>query len=233
MNFKKSRQELRAAKKEQAATMIGHRAVFYPLFKMKQIMILSIVIIIALFAGVIVTKLGFFTHTSTNSNSLTIVEGVQELATLATAEAMVTTIIEQEDNKLFGQDISVNVPGTKRTVFLVVPATVIAGVDLQSITEKNIQVDEKAKTLTITIPHAKVIQAPSIQMDKIKTYSDVGIFRSPVNWDEGFQFAGEAKIKMIKEAKELGILDKAENSAVKVLTNFLKTLGYEVIVKFE
>ena len=57
------------------------------------------------------------------------VEQVREIAKLATAEALVTVTIEEEDNKLFGKNISVNLPGTKRDLLLVVPATVIAGVD--------------------------------------------------------------------------------------------------------
>lgn len=58
---------------------------------------------------------------------------MQDLAVLATAEAHVKVIMEQEDNKLFGKDISVDIPGTKRELLLVVPATVLAGVDLKAV----------------------------------------------------------------------------------------------------
>lgn len=231
--------EIDSGKKEQAATAtfgVRQRKVFiFPLLKWKQklVILLSLLLLVSIISVGVVAKIGFFAHSNTKEDSVTIVEGVQDLATLATAEAMVTTIMEQEDNKLFGQDISVNIPGTKRTVFLVVPATVIAGVDLQSLTAKNIQLDEKSKKVTIMIPHAKVIQDPSIQFDKIKTFSNEGIFRSHVDWKEGYKFVSEAKKQIIQEANELGLLDKADKSAVKVLTNFLTTLGYDANVEFE
>lgn len=226
-----TKKEINRAKQEQAATAIQRGILFFPLLKVTQLFIFIIVILLAFIAGSVISKLGLFSQ-SAKSENVTIVEGIQELATLATAEAMVTTVMKEEDNKLFGQEISMDIPGTKRTIFLVVPATVIAGVDLQSITEQDIQIDEKTKKLTITIPHAEIIQDPSIQMDKIQTFSDEELFRSDVDWNEGYQLANEAKTKIIEEAKTLGILKKAEQGAIKVLTNFLTNLGYDVTVKF-
>src|SRR5690606_26176787 len=121
--------------------------------------------------------------------STVFVENVQELSTLATAEAHVKVIIEQEDNKLFGEEINVNFPGTQRELLLVGPATVIAGVDLKGITSEDIKIDEKNKKLEMSLPPAAFIQEPAIQMEKVKTFSDEGLFRGEVKWDEGFNLA--------------------------------------------
>ncbi len=174
-----------------------------------------------------------FSGSTSQSESITIVEQVQELATLATAEAVVTTVIKEEDNKLFNKELNIHLPGTKRTLLLVVPATVLAGVDLQNISETDIQVNEEQKEISLTIPHASIIQEPSIQMDKVETYSEEGLFRSEVNWEEGFDLAAAAKQEIEKEAQGMGLLEKAEDSAVKVITNFYHNLGYSVKIEFK
>lgn len=174
-----------------------------------------------------------FSGSTSQSESITIVEQVQELATLATAEAVVTTVIKEEDNKLFNKELNIHLPGTNRTLLLVVPATVLAGVDLQNISETDIQVNEEQKEISLTIPHASIIQEPSIQMDKVETYSEEGLFRSEVNWEEGFDLAAAAKQEIEKEAQGMGLLEKAEDSAVKVITNFYHNLGYSVKIEFK
>lgn len=174
-----------------------------------------------------------FTGSTYASETVSIVEEVRELSSLATAEAVITTVIKEENNKLFNKEISVNFPGTKRTILLVVPATVLAGVDLQSISDDNYTIDEEKKHITMTLPHADLLQEPSIQMDKVQTYSDEGIFRSDVDWEEGFDLAGAASADIKEQAFDLGLLTKAEQSAVNALKNLFSGLGYTATIEFE
>lgn len=174
-----------------------------------------------------------FTGSTYASETVSIVEEVRELSSLATAEAVITTVIKEENNKLFNKEISVNFPGTKRTILLVVPATVLAGVDLQSISDENYTIDEEKKHITMTLPHADLLQEPSIQMDKVQTYSDEGIFRSEVDWEEGFDLAGAASADIKEQAVDLGLLTKAEHSAVNALKNLFSGLGYTATIEFE
>ena len=160
------------------------------------------------------------------------VEQIQDLATLATAKGHMKVVIEQEDNKLFGKDISVNFPGTKRELLLVVPATVIAGVDLSGITSDDINVNEEQKELEITLPRATFVQEPAILMDEVKTFSDEGLFRSEAKWAEGFDLAAEAQQQILDEASEIGLLQSAEQSAEKVLKGFFSNIGYTVEITF-
>ena len=161
------------------------------------------------------------------------VEQVREIAKLATAEALVTVTIEEEDNKLFGKNIPVNLPGTKRELLLVVPATVIAGVDLKGITSDDIKVNENKKELEIVLPRATLIQEPAILMDHVKTISDEGLFRGEVKWDEGFDLAAEAQADIKDEVIKIGLLESAEKSAEKVLEGFFENLGYTVKLTFK
>ncbi|MFS0634998.1 DUF4230 domain-containing protein [Mesobacillus foraminis] len=206
-----------------------------PFYKRKmKYSILTIAATLLLMSGLgTFTFYKLFSGSTSQSEAITIVEQVQELATLVTAEAVVTTVIKEEDNKLFNKELNIHLPGTKRTVLLVVPATVLAGVDLQNISKTDIQVNEEQKEISLTIPHASIIQEPSIQMDKVETYSEEGLFRSEVNWEEGFDLAAAAKQEIEKEAQGMGLLEKAEDSAVKVITNFYHNLGYSVKIEFK
>ena len=190
---------------------------------------LTVLLLVVIASGV--TWL-FFGSTFKKESTIA-VEQVREIAKLATAEALVTVTIEEEDNKLFGKNIPVNLPGTKRELLLVVPATVIAGVDLKGITSDDIKVNEDKKELEIVLPRATLIQEPAILMDHVKTISDEGLFRGEVKWDEGFDLAAEAQGDIKDEAIKIGLLESAEKSAEKVLEGFFGNLGYTVKLTFK
>lgn len=162
------------------------------------------------------------------------VEQIRELAFLATAEAQVTLVKEEVDHKLFGKDISIAfMPGTKREILIIIPATVIAGVDLKEVTSEQIIVNEEEKELEIILPRATFIQDPAIQMDSIRTWSDKGLLSGEVNWDEGFDLARIAQEEIKEEAVNMGLLETAEKSAEKVLEGFFTNLGYAVEITYE
>ncbi|MEH7383347.1 DUF4230 domain-containing protein [Bacillus sp. JJ1533] len=231
--------ELKKGREESAATAaVGQSrenanisgALFKLIFKFWGVKIFLIItlLLIVIASG----SFWLFSGSTFKKESTAFVEKVQELATLATAEAHVTAVIEEEDNKLFGNDISVNLPGTKREIMLIVPATVIAGVDLKGITSDDIKVNDNEKEIEIVLPRAALIQEPAIQMNKVRTFSDEGLFRGEVKWDKGFDLAAEAQEKIKEEAIEVGLLETAEKSAEKVLKGFFSNLGYTVKLTF-
>jgi hypothetical protein len=237
--YERALRELTEAQKEAGATVALEQKVKVPsfskkffkyslkLFGTKNILIL-LVLLALFFSGY-----WLFSGSTFKKESSTFVEQIQELAMLATAQAHVKVVIEQEDNKLFGKDIQVNLPGTKRELLLVVPATVVAGVDLKDITIDDIKVNDKEKVIEILLPKASFLQNPAIQMDKVKTFSDEGLFRGETKWDEGFDLAAEAQDEIKKESMEIGLLDAAEKNAEKVLKEFFGALGYAVEISFE
>ena len=106
--------ELKAGEEERAATAtLGHKSkvpnlfgtLFTFIFKVWGI---KIILIALLVVCILSTGFWLFSESTFKKESTTFVEQVQELATLATAEAYVKVIIEQEDNKLFGKDIGVD-----------------------------------------------------------------------------------------------------------------------------
>ncbi|MFP7300325.1 DUF4230 domain-containing protein [Neobacillus niacini] len=202
-------------------------------WKSARILGLKNMVMVLIVLAVILTGAWVFTGSTFSKESTTFVEQVQDLAVLASAEAHVKVIMEQEDNKLFGKDIQVDIPGTKRELLLVVPATVIAGVDLKAVTADDVKIDEKNKVMELTLPHADFLQDPAIVMDQVKTFSDEGFFRSETKWDEGFNLAAEAQDEILAESKAIGLLQTAEKNAEKVLKEFFGNLGYSVKISFK
>lgn len=160
-------------------------------------------------------------------------EQMKDLSTLASSQAYIKVILEKEDNELFGKEINTNIPGTKRKILLIVPGTVIAGVDLSSMKTNQLQVDEEAKTIDITLPKASFLQDPSVNFDQVETYSLSGIFRNDVEWEEAYDLMEEAKVAIEGEAVAQGLLDKAEENAEKTIKEFYQKLGYSVNLSFE
>ena len=238
--FERVLKELNKGEEESAATAIAvagrsrgkaniSGALFKLFFKIWGVKIL----LIALLLIVITSGVTWGVFGSTLKKESTIfVEQIQELATLATAEAHVTVVKKEEGNKLFGNNIPLNLPGTKREILLIVPATVIAGVDLKGITSDDIKVDNNKMELEIILPRATLIQEPAIQMDSVKTFSDEGLFRGEVQWDEGFDLAALAQEEIKDKVIEIGLLESAEKSAEKVLKGFFANMGYTVKLTF-
>jgi hypothetical protein len=164
----------------------------------------------------------------------TFVSGVRDMATLATAEAYVMTTVEGKDNKLFGMDIAIDLPGTKRNYFIVIPAKLLAGVDLKNLSADDVQLDSGKKQVTITLPHATFVQE-SIQMDQVKMFTSEGLLRSPLSAKEGVDLLSQGQVmeKLRQEANAADVLKTAEGNAEKALQGLYKGLGYEVQVKFE
>ncbi|WHY94723.1 DUF4230 domain-containing protein [Neobacillus cucumis] len=227
--------ELKEAQQQSAATIaVEHnsRSVSPPKGILKLFLKASgLKIIFPVLALLIITSgvIWLFVGNTFKHKSVTFVEHVQELSTLATAEAHMNAIIHEEDNKNLW---NINLPGTKRELLLVVPATVIAGVDLKGITAKDMVINEETKEIDITLPHAKLIQDPSLQMDKIQAVDNSGLFRADIKMNEGFEKAAEAQEQIRKDAISIGLLDTAEKNAEKVLKEFFRNIDYTVNVTY-
>ncbi|MDZ5711154.1 DUF4230 domain-containing protein [Jeotgalibacillus haloalkalitolerans] len=165
--------------------------------------------------------------------SATFVEQIKDMNALATSQAFVKTVIDEKDNEVFGLDIKWKLPGTERRVFLVVPGTVLAGIDMDQLSEDDVEVNEEEKTVSLTLPRAKLLQDPAIQADEVETFTTEGIFRSAINLEESIDYIAVAQEKIKKEAIEQGVLERAEINAELALTEFFEFTGYDADITFE
>lgn len=231
--------ELREAQQQSAATIaVDHnsrslsppKGIFQIFLKAGVLKIILAMVILVFLAVITLGGIRLFMENTSKQESVVFVEHVRELATLATAEAHTKVVLHEEDNKTFW---NINLPGTNRELLIVVPATVIAGVDLKGITSDDIVINDETKEIDIILPHAELIQDPSVQLDKIQAIDKSGLFRGDVKWDEGFDLAAKAKEQTRQEAISIGLLDTAEKNAEKALKEFFKNIGYTVNVTFK
>jgi len=227
--------ELQEAKQQMAATVAlnerhGHRskAMLTPMKWRGQVLALIIVFLLVVGTMLIMNR-----SEKTTIETGSFIEQIKDLSSLATSQAYVKAVIEKEDNQLFGKEISTNIPGTKRNLLLLIPGTVTAGVDLAKLNQKNLQIDEDEKTIKISLPHADIIQEPTLDFEKAQVFSVEGIFRDEVNWEEGYELAEEAKGLVRTEAISQGLIEIAEKNAERTLTEFFSALGYKTVVEYE
>jgi hypothetical protein len=227
--------QLKQTQKETASTLAVQRA--RPIHLPQKLQLVKSWfwgIVIGVIVSLIIVFVGHvYLQKGETLKSASVIESIQKLATLATVQEHTKTIISKKDNKLFGKSIPWDIPGLKRTLFMVVPGEVTAGVDLKSLTKKDITLDTNTKAIHITLPQATIVQAPSIDSKNIQTFSSEGMFRSDVNWDEGFQLEDLAKQNIKKEAIQSGLLKTAEDNARLALQGFFKNLNYTVTVNFK
>ncbi|QHJ70440.1 DUF4230 domain-containing protein [Planococcus halotolerans] len=170
--------------------------------------------------------------TATESKSA-FLERMQDLNELSTAEAYSKVIIKREDNQIFGQDIGLDIPGTKRELLVVIPGSVRAGIDFSEITEDDIEVDEEAKTATLTLQNADFLGGPELFMDKVEIYSNEGLLSGGRDFPEAYELAEEAKEMMLEETRGQGVLELAEKNAARSVEEMFQLVDYDVTVEFE
>lgn len=234
--------ELKESKQQTATTLavnnkagsLNFRHIFKLLFQAWRFRI-SILFILLMLVGIVIGVGAFyyFSGTKAYTEKGSIVEQMREMSSLATSQAYVKAVIEKEDNQLFGKEISKNFPGTKRKLLLIVPGTVTAGIDLEGISEHDVSIWEEEKRIELTLPPAEILQEPSLDFDKVQTFSVEGIFREEVKWEEAYGLATEAKEQVLEEAVAQGLLKMAEANAEKSLKQFFAQLGYELTVRYK
>lgn len=199
----------------------------------KRKMLLFITALIVLVVSVPFITLWAIKGSTFTENKGAFLERIQAINELATAEAFTKVMIERQDNKIFGQDIGLELPGTKRQLLVVIPGSVKAGIDFSKVEAKDIVLDEDAKTATLTLPKAEFLGGPEILFDQVKVFSSEGLFREKADITEAYELATEAEKLMKEEATEQGVLKVAEENAARSVSEMFSLVGYDVTVEFE
>lgn len=199
--------------------------------KLKWSLFAILILIIVVIATVLITK-----YVSNNTNKQTedaVVEKISALNELATAEAYLKVIIERENNTIFGEEINLDIPGTKQKLLVVMPGTVRAGVDLNEITTEDVRVNEKQKTIEIIAPLPQVQGKATLDLEKVQVFSTNGFFRDDATVKDGYSLANDAQKLMLKEAETAGLLKHAQTNAEEAIRNLFSALDYKTTVTFK
>ncbi len=145
---------------------------------------------------------------------------IRDIGLLSTSEYTVGKVIELKDNTewyKFGD----------RNILISCKAKIKAGVDLQAISAKDIEV--KGDEITLTLPYPKII---SFDMDPnlIKTeMEDINGFRQSFTQDEKNHILALGEKSIREKILETNILNHAKINAENFIINFYKELNYKKI----
>jgi hypothetical protein len=145
-----------------------------------------------------------------------VVERLKEVAKLVSSEMTLRDVVTYEQTQFHS---------TKRTL-LVVTARVSAGIDLQHGTD--VRIDSSTKRIIVSLPPAQVMGVDVINMT---TYDEQAGLWNPFTAEDRDVIQGRIRSQFLTAARQSGILQHADESANRVLTDLLTRDGYTVEIK--
>jgi hypothetical protein len=114
-------------------------------------------------------------------------------------------------------------PSTSRQLVLIGRGKILAGTNLQLMTDSAISI--KNDTVTVRLPKAQIL-------DAILNPGDFETFVEKGDWSaqEVILVKAQARRKMIDRAVRQNILQKADEKSKSVLENFLRSTGYKEVI---
>lgn len=142
---------------------------------------------------------------------------MEAVGKLVTSETGLRDVVTYQNTRL----------GSTKRSLVVVTGKALVGIDLKD--RGKIEIDEKTRSIRLTVPHARVI---SVEVATLKTYDeDRGLWNwfRPADRDTIFLLA---RAQLMHAANDLSVVDHAEESARKLLTALFTPEGYTVDVVF-
>ncbi len=146
---------------------------------------------------------------------------LQEIQELGTVEYTITKVVKANDNKTWFKL-------GERKILITSEATVKAGIDLNGLSEKDI--NRSGKTITIQLPQPKILSV-NIPPEKIKVaFEKVSLFRDPFTGRErdGLMVQAEKQIRNSEVAT--GIIEQSKINTQLLLSHLLMQLGFEKVI---
>ena len=145
-----------------------------------------------------------------------VVDQLRSVARLVATEMTLRDVVTYEQTQFHS---------TKRSL-LVVTARVAAGIDLSKDTE--VRIDSVEKRITVTLPPAQIM---SVDVVNVTTYDERAGLWNPFRPEDRDSIQARVRTQMAAAARQSGILEHADQSAVKVLTELLARDGFTVEVR--
>ncbi len=193
-----------------------------------------IIVVLAIGIGLGLSRYGyrlpvvgwFFEVPVQTTTSPVVVEGIQKLDQLATVRFNESVIVTKESG---GDGIRQLLTGEE--LVLVASGDVEAGIDLSTLDQNDVRVDDKS--VTIDLPEPRILSV-SIDERETRVYDrDLGLMPRINPSDDLVEEArDEAQDKLREAAGENDILDYAERNAEDSIRAFVTTLGFRE-VRFE
>ncbi len=142
-----------------------------------------------------------------------VVERLREVAKLVATEMTLRDVVTYEQTEF---------RSTKRTL-LVVTAKVAAGIDLAHGTD--VRIDSATKRIILALPPAQIM---SVDVVNVTTYDERAGLWNPFRAEDRDVIQRRVRAQLLEAARLSGILEHADQSAARVLTELLSRDGYTV-----
>jgi hypothetical protein len=144
-----------------------------------------------------------------------VVQQLQDVAKLVSTEMTLRDVVVYDASRY----------GFTKRALLVVTGKVSAGIDLGAAT--NVQIDDAARRITITLPRARVM---SVEVLDVRTYDErAGLF-NPFQPEDRDAIQRQVRHQLYTAGEESGLLVHADSSAARILKDLLTRDGYTVEV---
>jgi hypothetical protein len=190
--------------------------------------ILTILIVIALILAVVWLFVLPSMRKSTKTSSQTQLLQFKNIGELATQECDVVQV-EKLTKDALKEKYNIDLPFVGTEVIYSYTVKIKAGFDFSKI---DYQVDEKQKSVTVTLPEAKILSS-EVDTDSYKCYSDYQSIFNMLSQDDQNHALDNLKKDAEQTAQDNGLLDNAKSNAEKYLTTMIQqTLGSDYKITF-
>jgi len=173
-----------------------------------------------------------FQKKTEDTSQPTLLLSIQDLSRFEAATGNFQEIIEQKDTIQYIPDFIYS-----HKVLFVAAGSVDAYVDFTHIADKDIQIDQAAKTVTLHLPEPQ-LESVNLDLDKSKVWDESegaynslkGVFSDDPNKLQKFYQLGEARIAAA--AQDSDLRSRAAANTTKMLEQLLKSLGYTAKIVF-
>lgn len=186
----------------------------------KRILVTILALVVGFVGGVVfalTADFSIFGNTGETYDEKIIMEKITEISELSTLQDTYTGYIENDfgAKTLKGHKI----PLTNKSIKLEYEATVKMGPDLSTM---NVAVDNETDTITVTIPHSKILSF-EVDEDKFKAVDIKNGLFNRVQFDDNTEVRKMLKSVNKERIINDGRLDEADAKAVSQIKSFLET----------
>lgn len=157
------------------------------------------------------------------------VNSLMSVSELSSVEYTVKKIVKASDIPL------INMAGFKvdkigdRKILYTCKVYLKAGIDLSKYDPAETEIDEINKTITLSLPHAKLISYNMPHEEQAIIYEKVDMFRSEFTAEERNNLLIQAEDNIISDITNMGILEEAERNIMDFFKFPLKQLGFQIV----
>lgn len=147
---------------------------------------------------------------------------LQAMGEIGTVEYTVTKIVKANDNAEWYKI------GDRKVLFTTT-SYLKAGISLDNFTMDNVVINESDKSISVTLPHAKLLSI-NLPPENIKlAYEKVSAIRRDFSSEERIALLQQGEADIRADIRNLGILEDAEHNATEFFSALLSQMGFEKV----